>query len=75
MTSAPSPPPASEPPSPDAEPLLAPRTVLILLAAAFIGAIVGVLTFLSAGDVAGALLAGLAGAGASTLGLHRLIGH
>ncbi|MER6635335.1 hypothetical protein ACFCXC_01475 [Streptomyces microflavus] len=60
-------------PSPDAQPLLSQRAVLVLLAAAFIGSAVGVLTFLSAGNIAGALLAGLTGAGASTLGLHKLI--
>ncbi|AQU67729.1 hypothetical protein BBN63_17265 [Streptomyces niveus] len=65
--------PASNSPGSGREPLLPQRSVLVLLAAAFIGVIVGVLTFFSAGSVAGALLAGLTGSGASTLGLHILI--
>lgn len=68
------PPPAPDSPSPDVEPLLSQRAVVVLLAAAFIGALVGVLTFFSAGHVAAALLAGLTGFGTSTLGLHKLIG-
>ncbi|MFJ5142782.1 hypothetical protein [Streptomyces sp. NPDC088707] len=44
------------------------------MAAAFIGAIVGVLAFLSSGNLAGALLAGIAGIGASAPVLHKLIG-
>ncbi|MFF3911568.1 hypothetical protein ACFYZJ_37835 [Streptomyces sp. NPDC001848] len=71
MTSLPSPP---DPPEPGAEPLLSQRAALIFLASAFIGVVVGVLTFFSAGNVAGALLSGLTGAGASTLGLDKLIG-
>jgi hypothetical protein len=75
MTSQPSPhPPASNSPESNPRPLLPQRTVLVLLAAAFVGVIVGVLTFLSAGNVAASLLAGLTGFGASTLGLHTLIG-
>ena len=66
-----SPPPG---PPPTGGPLLSERAVLVLLAAAFIGVVVGALTFFSAGNAAGALLAGLTGAGASTLGLHKLIG-
>ncbi|MBQ0855655.1 hypothetical protein J8N05_46715 (plasmid) [Streptomyces sp. BH-SS-21] len=65
-----SPPPAAPGPGP----LLSPRALLILLAAVVIGAIVGVLTFFSAGSAAGAILAGLCGSGASIMGLHLLIG-
>ncbi|MGW7207103.1 hypothetical protein [Streptomyces sp. NPDC054837] len=50
------------------------RAVLVLLTAAFLGLVVGGLTYLSTRDVASAALAGLACAGASTLGLHQLIG-
>ncbi|MBT2491312.1 hypothetical protein J7E96_22870 [Streptomyces sp. ISL-96] len=46
----------------------------MLLTAAFIGTTVGVLTFFSAVNAAGALLAGLTGFGVSTLGLHKLMG-
>ncbi|MFI0156708.1 hypothetical protein [Streptomyces lydicus] len=56
------------------EPLLTQRAVLVLLTAAFFGLVVGGLTYFSAGDVASAVLAGLACTGASTLGLHQLIG-
>ncbi|MFD0435567.1 hypothetical protein [Streptomyces chartreusis] len=67
--------PSSPPPAPDAEPtLLSQRALLVFLAAAFIGVIVGGLTFFSTGNTAGSLLAGLMGAGASTLGLNKLIG-
>ncbi|MER6128634.1 hypothetical protein ABT173_39955 [Streptomyces sp. NPDC001795] len=67
-------PPGSPAPSPETEPLLTQRAVLVLLTAAFIGVAVGVLTYFSSGNAAGAVLAGLTGAGASTLGLHKLIG-
>ncbi|MFJ2241809.1 hypothetical protein [Streptomyces sp. NPDC087859] len=59
---------------PRSEPLLTQRAVLVLLTAAFFGFVVGGLTYLSTRDVASAALAGLACAGASTLGLHQLIG-
>lgn len=71
---APDPSPAPDPPGAEPGPLLTQRALLVLVAAAFIGTVVGVLTFLSAGDVAGALLAGLTGFGTATFGLHRLIG-
>lgn len=66
-------PPSPPVPDPDTEPLLSQRATLVFLAAAFIGATVGILTYLSATNVAGALLAGLTGFGTSTLGLHKLI--
>ncbi|MDQ1064619.1 hypothetical protein [Streptomyces canus] len=66
------PPPA--PPAPGAGPLISQRALLILLAAVVIGAAVGVLTFFSVGSAAGAILAGLGGSGASTMGLHLLTG-
>ncbi|WP_177181547.1 hypothetical protein [Streptomyces sp. TLI_105] len=50
------------------------RTALVLLTAAFIGTIAGALTALSTSNVPGALLAAMTGFGASTLGLHKLIG-
>ncbi|MEU4584462.1 hypothetical protein AB0F92_20565 [Kitasatospora aureofaciens] len=62
------------PPQPDPAPFLTVRTAIILLMAAFIGLIVGGLTFLSGGPAAGAVLAGLTGAGASVLGLQKLVG-
>ncbi|MGW6790758.1 hypothetical protein [Streptomyces chartreusis] len=74
MTTPPIPPPEPSPSSPDAEPLLSQRAALVLLMAAFIGTVVGVLTFFSASNAAGALLAGVTAFGASTLGLHKLIG-
>ncbi|MDQ0935061.1 shikimate kinase [Streptomyces turgidiscabies] len=67
-------PPPPGPPSPPDAPLLSQRAVVVLLTAAFIGAVFGVLTFFSTGNAAGALLAGLTGTGASTLGLHKIIG-
>ncbi|MGJ5831959.1 hypothetical protein [Streptomyces ossamyceticus] len=66
--------PEPRPSSPDTEPLLSQRTALVLLIAAFIGTVVGVLALFSAGNVAGALLAGVTGFGTSTVGLHKLIG-
>ncbi|MFI1928684.1 hypothetical protein [Streptomyces sp. NPDC020377] len=66
--------PDPRPGDPDAGPLLSQRTALVLLMAAFIGTVVGVLALFSAGNVAGALLAGVTGFGTSTLGLHKLIG-
>lgn len=55
-------------------PLLTAHAMLVLVAAAFIGAIVGVLAFLSTGNLAGSLLAGIGGFGASAPVLHKLIG-
>ncbi|MBE4739813.1 hypothetical protein [Streptomyces caniscabiei] len=69
------PPTAPDSSSPEVEPLLSQRAVVVFLAAAFVGAVVGVLTYFSAGQVAAALLAGLTGFGTSTLGLHKLIGN
>ncbi len=65
---------APNPPSSEPAKLLTQRAVLVLFSAAFVGVIVGVLTFFSAGNVAGAVLAGLTGCGAATLGLHSLMG-
>ncbi|SOD87654.1 hypothetical protein [Streptomyces sp. Ag109_G2-15] len=73
-TQPPPPPPAPNSPGSQPEALVTQRAVLVLLAAAFIGATVGALSFFSTGNAAGALLAGLTGAGASTLGLHKLMG-
>ncbi|QEV21644.1 MULTISPECIES: hypothetical protein [Streptomyces] len=70
----------STPPTPPSDPgpaneaLLSQRTALILLMAAFFSTVVGVLTLLSTGGTAGALLAGLAAFGGCTIGLHSLIG-
>ncbi|GAA3850966.1 hypothetical protein GCM10022243_15980 [Saccharothrix violaceirubra] len=58
---------------PDPAPFFTVHTALILLAAAFIGAVVGGLTFLSGGPVAGAVLAGLIGFGTSVPVLRSLI--
>ncbi|MEU1216632.1 hypothetical protein ABZ424_30380 [Streptomyces sp. NPDC005790] len=55
-------------------PLLTSRAVLILVTAVVVGGIVTVLTYLSAGNTAAAVLAGLMGTGASTPVLHTLIG-
>lgn len=65
---------APPPSTPDSEPLLSQHAAVVLLTAAFLGTVVGVLAFLSTGNTAGALLAAVAAAGASVLGLHRLIG-
>ncbi|MFJ3594742.1 hypothetical protein ACIQUY_39045 [Streptomyces sp. NPDC090231] len=56
------------------DPLLTSHAALILLAAVVIGAVVAVLAYLSSGNTAAAILAGLAGAGASTPVLHTHIG-
>ncbi|MGW4199444.1 hypothetical protein [Streptomyces sp. NPDC004726] len=61
------------PPQPDPASFVSVHTALVLLAAAFIGLIVGGLTFLSGGPVAGAVLAGLTGAGAGVPVLRTLI--
>ncbi|MFA7767919.1 hypothetical protein ACGFNX_41860 [Streptomyces sp. NPDC048723] len=66
--------PSRTPPNqPDPAPFLTVHAALILLAAAFIGSMVGGLTFLSGGPVAGAVLAGLTGSGASIPVLRSLI--
>ncbi|MEV0192366.1 hypothetical protein AB0I39_28020 [Kitasatospora purpeofusca] len=70
---APTPNPTTQLPS-EPDPLFTQRTAIILLGGAFIGLVVGALTFLGGGSAAGAVLAGLAGAGASVMGLHKLIG-
>jgi hypothetical protein len=65
------------PPSPSGsgmDPLLSQRALLVLLTAAFLGTVIGVLTFFSEGSVAGAVVTGLFAAAGSTLGLHALIG-
>ncbi|MFE7129708.1 hypothetical protein ACFVIM_02500 [Streptomyces sp. NPDC057638] len=62
-------------PRPGTEPeLLTQRAAVVLLAATVIGAVSGVLTYLSTGDTAGALLAGLTCLGVSALALNRIIG-
>ncbi|MFD6250322.1 hypothetical protein [Streptomyces roseolus] len=73
MTQIPTPPvpPAPEPEAPG--PLLTAHATLIFLAAAFIGAVVGVLTSFSTGNTAAALLAGLTACGVSIPILHKLI--
>lgn len=69
MTSS-APPPQSQP---DPGPFLTMHAAIVLLAAAFIGMIVGGLTFLSGGPAAGAVLAGLTGLGVSVPVLNKLI--
>lgn len=58
----------------DPGPLLTPHAALVLLAAAFAAAVIGALTFLSAGNAAAAVLAGLTGGAVSAPALHRMIG-
>lgn len=61
-------------PGDDPGPLLTSHAALVLLAAMFVGAVAGMLTYLSNGNAAGAALAG-GGAGAvSAMAFHRLIG-
>ncbi|CAN3978402.1 hypothetical protein [Kitasatospora purpeofusca] len=72
MTPSPGPTPQNQPPV--STPLLTVRTAIILLTATVIGLIAGGLTFLGGGPAADAVLAGLAGAGASVPVLHQLIG-
>ncbi|MFF1909227.1 hypothetical protein [Kitasatospora sp. NPDC058218] len=67
-----SPPPSSQLPS-EPDPPLTVRTAIILLGGAFIGTVVGGLTFLGGSPAAGAVLAGLMGLGTSVMGLHKLI--
>ncbi|MFF3456987.1 hypothetical protein ACFYXH_22160 [Streptomyces sp. NPDC002730] len=73
MTAVPTPPPAPGPEDP--KPFLPARTAIVLLMAAFVGAIAGVLTYFSTGNTAGAALAGLAGFGGSVPVLNSLIGN
>ncbi|WP_407838049.1 hypothetical protein ACE1OC_19360 [Streptomyces sp. DSM 116496] len=61
------------PPSPEPGPFLTVHTALVLMMATFIGLVVGGLTFLSGGPIAGAILAGLTASGASILALRTLI--
>ncbi|REK89623.1 hypothetical protein DY245_14915 [Streptomyces inhibens] len=63
------PPPATH----DSEPFLTLHTAIVLLAAGFIGLIVGSLTFLNGGALAGAALAGLTAFGACVPALNKLI--
>ncbi|AQU65518.1 hypothetical protein ACFTTN_33670 [Streptomyces niveus] len=72
MTTAPTPP--TVPGSGDPKPFLPVRTAIVLQTAAFVGVIAGALTYLSTGDTAGAILAGLVGLGASVPALNGLIG-
>jgi len=60
-------------PSADVPPFLTVHTAVVLLAALFIGCVGGGLTFLSGSPLAGAVLAGLTGAGASVPVLRSLI--
>lgn len=65
--------PQTPPVPPAAGALMTVRTALILLASVVLGAVAGALAFLSGAQPAGAVLAGLAGAGASVSALHALI--
>ncbi|CAL9591464.1 hypothetical protein SUDANB120_05254 [Streptomyces sp. enrichment culture] len=64
---------APAPLPPDPGPFLPLHTALVLLAAAFIGVVVGGLTYLSGGPVAAAVLAGLTASGVSVPVLNSLI--
>lgn len=55
-------------------PLLSVHAALVLLTAACVGAVIGVLAAHSTGDTAGSLLAGLSGFGISAQALHKLVG-
>ncbi len=69
--------PASPPPTPEPDdpgPLLTAHAAIVLLAALLVGAIAGILTLLSTGTAAAALLAGMTGFGVSVPVLHKLIG-
>ncbi|NUW02874.1 hypothetical protein [Streptomyces sp. CAI 127] len=55
-------------------PLLTAHAAIVLMMAILIGMVIGVLTFLSVGDAAAALLAGLTGSGFSIPVLHKHIG-
>ncbi|MEU1895672.1 hypothetical protein [Streptomyces pristinaespiralis] len=65
----------TQPPDYGAGPLLTAHATLVFVAAAFIGVVVGWLTYVSAGDnAAAAVLAGLMAGGMSAPMLHKLIG-
>ncbi|QIK10207.1 hypothetical protein SLV14_007021 [Streptomyces sp. Je 1-4] len=68
--SEPTPPP---PVTHNSEPFLTLHSAIVLLAAGFMGLIVGSLTFLNGAVLAGAVLAGLTAFGASVPTLNRLI--
>ncbi|MFJ6105508.1 hypothetical protein ACIQHY_31470 [Streptomyces sp. NPDC092359] len=62
-------------PDPEApRPLLTAHAAIVLLVATVVGAIAGVLTYRSTGNMAGAVLAGLGATGLSVPVLHNLIG-
>ncbi|MGW0612004.1 hypothetical protein [Streptomyces sp. NPDC002788] len=61
------------PPPQDPEPFMTMHTALVLLSAAFIGLIVGGLSFFSGGPAAAAVLAGLTAFGISVPVLRSLI--
>jgi hypothetical protein len=50
------------------------RWAVILMAALFVGLVVGLLTFLQADAWPSAVLAGLAGAGMTITAMHRILG-
>lgn len=56
------------------EPLVTQRTATVGTAAAVSGVVIGALTFIEAGSLAGAMIAGFMALGASTLGLQKIIG-
>jgi hypothetical protein len=60
-------------PSTDIPPFLTVHTTVVLLTALLIGCVGGALTFLSGSPLAGAVLAGLTGGGASIPVLRSLI--
>ncbi|MFE1443580.1 hypothetical protein [Streptomyces sp. NPDC058739] len=76
MTQMTPPPEAPTPPNRSApeQPLLSLHTAVVLLAAVVIGLLAGALTALAGAPAAGAVLAGLAGAGSSVPALRSLIG-
>ncbi|MFF7780425.1 hypothetical protein ACFZCG_39185 [Streptomyces tanashiensis] len=56
------------------DPLLSAHATLVCLAAGLIALVCGVLTYLSTGNMAGAVLAGVMAGGASAPVLHKLVG-
>ncbi|MCK2145367.1 hypothetical protein ACFWG7_24060 [Streptomyces koyangensis] len=72
--------PSSTPPSgggslgENSGPLVSQRAATVGTAAAVIGGVIGALTYIEAGNLAGAVIAGLMTFGASVLGLHKVIG-
>ncbi|GHH57480.1 hypothetical protein [Streptomyces candidus] len=58
----------------DPQPFLSIHTALVLLMAAFIGVVVGVLTFYARQSIPEALLAGLASTGLCIASLRNMIG-